>query len=43
MKKIFRTFKTKTTSTLKRAYNAYSRNFMEIYGPIIKAGMNPFM
>ena len=43
MKKIFRNFKTKTTSTLKRAYNAYSRNFMKVYGPTIKAGLNPFM
>ena len=45
MKKIFRTFKTKTktTSTLKRAYSAYSRNFMEVYGPAIRAGVNPFM
>ena len=43
MKKIFRTFKAKTTSTLKRAYNAYSLSFMEVYGPAIRAGVNPFM
>ena len=43
MKKIFRTFKAKTTSTLKRAYSAYSLSFMEVYGPAIKAGVNPFM
>lgn len=43
MKKIFRTFKAKTTSTLKRAYSAYSVNFMEVYGPAIRAGVNPFM
>ena len=43
MEKIFRTFKTKTTSTLKRAYSVYSRNFMEVYGPVIRAGINPFM
>lgn len=43
MKKIFRTVKTKTTSTLKRAYSAYLRNFMKFYGPVIKAGLNPFM
>lgn len=35
-------FKTKTTSTLKRACKAYFRNFQEIYGPMIKAGVNPF-
>ena len=43
MKKIFRTFKAKTTSTLKRAYSAYSLSFMEVYGPAIRAGINPFM
>ena len=43
MKQIFRTFKAKTTSTLKRAYSAYSLSFMEVYGPAIRAGVNPFM
>ena len=43
MKKIFRTVKAKTTSTLKRAYSAYSLSFMEVYGPAIRAGVNPFM
>ena len=43
MKKIFRTFKAKTTSTLKRAYSAYSLSFMEVYGRAIRAGVNPFM
>ena len=43
MKKIFRTFNAKTTSTLKRAYSAYSLSFMEVYGPAIRAGVNPFM
>ena len=43
MKKIFKTFKAKTTSTLKRAYSAYSLSFMEVYGPAIRAGVNPFM
>lgn len=43
MKKILKTIKKKTTSTLKRAYNAYSRNFIEFYGPTIKSGVNPFI
>lgn len=43
MKRIFKTFKSKTTNTLKRAYNAYSRNFMEVYGPVLNAGVNPFL
>ena len=42
MKKILMTFKTKTISTLKRACKAYVRNFQEIYGPVINAGVNPF-
>lgn len=43
MKKLFKTFKTKTSDVLKNAYSNYSNNFMKIYGPSIKAGMNPFM
>ena len=43
MKRFFKVFKTKTTRTFKRACNAYSRNFMELYGPLIKAGINPFL
>lgn len=43
MKKILKTIKKKTTSTLKCVYNTYSRNFMEFYGPTIKSGVNPFI
>lgn len=43
MKKILKTFKTKTSNVMKRAYRNYSRSFMKVYGPTIKAGLNPFM
>ena len=43
MKKIFRKFKKKTTNALKRACKAYSRSFMEMYGPALRAGVNPFI
>ena len=43
MKKIFRNFKTKTTSAFKHAYRIYSHGFTKFYGPSIGAGLNPFI
>lgn len=43
MKQIFKAVKKKTSNGLKRAFNAYSRGFMKLYGPAIEAGVNPFM
>lgn len=42
MKRLKR-LKLKTMIALKRASNAYLRNFMKIYGPAIEAGLNPFI
>ena len=43
MKQIFKAIKKKTSNGLKRAFNAYSRGLIKLYGPVIEAGVNPFM
>ena len=43
MKQIFKTVKKKTSNGLKRAFNAYSRGFIKLCGPLIEAGVNPFV
>ena len=43
MKKLLKTFSAKTSSMMKSAYRSNSHGFMKVYGPTIKAGLNPFM
>lgn len=43
MRKILKTFKTKTSNVMKRAYKSYSHGFTKFYGPAIEAGLNPFI
>lgn len=43
MKKFLKTFSSKTSSMMKRVYKRNSHGFMKVYGPTIKAGLNPFM
>ena len=43
MKKILKTFSTKTISMMKSAYRSNSHGFIKFYGPTIKAGLNPFI
>lgn len=43
MKKKINSIMAKTACMLKRAYNAYLDNFMNLYGPTIKSGISPFI